>query len=185
MRIVAGRFRGSRLASPKSSDIRPTSDKVRQAVFNVLAHGLDEFDIEGTRVLDLFAGSGAMGLEALSRGARYCLFIEQSAPARALLRRNVETLDLTGVTKIWRRDATKLGPAGRLGRFGLAFLDPPYGKGLGENALIAAAQGNWIEPGGIALLEETAGTEINVPEGYEQLDRRTYGETAITILRAN
>ena len=185
MRIVAGRFRGNRLASPKSSDIRPTSDKVRQAIFNVLAHGLDEFDIEGTRVLDLFAGSGAMGLEALSRGARYCLFIEQSAPARALLRRNVETLDLTGVTKVWRRDATKLGPAGRRGRFGLAFLDPPYGKGLGENALIAAAQGNWIEPGGIALLEESAGAEIIVPEGYEQLDQRTYGETAITILRAN
>jgi len=184
MKIVSGRFRGAHLASPKSNAVRPTSDKVRQAVFNVLAHGLDGFELEGVRALDLFAGTGAMGLEALSRGARYCLFIEQNAEIRATLRRNVEGLGLTGLTKIWRRDATKLGPAGKLGAFGLVFLDPPYAKGLGQLALAAAAQGGWIETGGIAVLEEAAAAEIDIPQGYELLDERRYGDTQVVFLRA-
>ena len=96
--------------------------------------------------------SGALGLEALSRGARYCLFIEESAAARAAIRRNVEALGLTGVTKIWRRDATKLGEAGTLQPFHLIFCDPPYGKGLGERALAEAVNRGWAEQGAIAVL---------------------------------
>jgi len=184
MRIIAGRFRGAKLAAPKDDSVRPTSDRVREALFNVLAHGIGDFEIEGARVLDLFAGTGALGLEALSRGARYCLFIEQSAAARGLLRRNVETLQLTGATRIWRRDATKLGPAGNLDPFDLMFLDPPYGKGLGEQALSAAYEGRWIKPQGIAVLEERAGAEIAIPPGYEELDIREYGDTQVAILRA-
>ena len=114
MRIVAGKFRGARIEAPKGLATRPTSDRVRQALFNVLEHGAPHVDFEGARVLDLFAGSGALGLEALSRGARFCLFIEEAAAARGAIRRNVEALGLTGVTKIWRRDATKLGEAGTL-----------------------------------------------------------------------
>ena len=185
MRIVAGKFRGTQLASPKSDAIRPTSDRVREAIFNVLTHGITDFEIEGARVLDLFAGTGALGLEALSRGARYCLFIDDGAPARALLRSNVEALNLTGVTKIWRRDAAKLGPAGKAGTFQLAFLDPPYGKGLAPAALDAMRKGGWIAPGGIAVLEEAAGAQIDLPEGYVLLDERSYGETKVLILRVS
>src|SRR5438876_8804733 len=132
MRIVGGQFRGRPLAAPAHEGTRPTSDRVREAIFNILARGTPGFGLAGSRVLDLFAGTGALGLEALSRGAAYCLFVEQEADARALIRRNVEALVLTGVTKIFRRDAAALGPAGRNGGFSLAFLDPPYGHGLAE-----------------------------------------------------
>ena len=125
MRIVAGKFRGASIEAPKGLATRPTSDRVRQALFNVLEHGPPRFDFEGARVLDLFAGSGALGLEALSRGARCAMFIEESPTARAAIRRNVEALGLTGVTKIRRRDATKLGEAGTLQPFQLIFCDPP------------------------------------------------------------
>ena len=147
MRIVAGKFRGAQIEAPKGLATRPTSDRVRQALFNVLEHGAPRFDFDGARVLDLFAGSGALGLEALSRGARYCLFIEEDAGARAAIRRNVEALGLTGVTKIWRRDATKLGEAGALQSFQLIFCDPPYGKELGERALAEAVNRGWAEQG--------------------------------------
>src|SRR5215510_16048942 len=123
MRIIAGKFRGASIEAPKGLATRPTSDRVRQALFNVLEHGAPQFDFAGARVLDLFAGSGALGLEAMSRGARFCLFVEESADARAAIRRNVEAIRLTGVTKIWRRDATKLGAAGTLAPFDLVFLD--------------------------------------------------------------
>ena len=184
MRIIAGRFRGAKLAAPKDDAVRPTSDRVREALFNVLVHGIEGLEIEGARVLDLFAGTGALGMEALSRGARYCLFIEQNPVARGLLRRNVEALQLTGVTRIWRRDATKLGPAGNLEPFDLMFLDPPYGKGLGELALAAANEGSWIKSGAIAVLEERAGGKITIPTGYEELDVREYGDTQVVYLRA-
>jgi 16S rRNA (guanine966-N2)-methyltransferase len=150
----------------------------------VLQHGIEGLEIEGARALDLFAGTGALGLEALSRGARYCFLIEQNASARGLLRRNVEDLQLTGITRIWRRDATKLGPAGNLEPSDLMFLDPPYGKGLGEKALSAAHEGRWIKPGAIAVLEERTGVEVAIPTGYEQLDVREYGETQVMFLRA-
>jgi 16S rRNA (guanine966-N2)-methyltransferase len=183
MRIVAGKFRAKRIEAPKGLTTRPTSDRVRQALFNVLEHGAPQFDFEGARVLDLFAGSGALGLEAMSRGSRFCLFVEESADARASIRRNVEALSLTGVTKIWRRDATKLGEAGTLAPFDLIFLDPPYGKGLGLRALQSAAAGGWIKDGAIAVLEDRADAEIELPAAFQQLDARIYGETKIVVMR--
>ena len=184
MRIVAGKFRSARIEAPKGLATRPTSDKVRQALFNVLEHGGPRVNFDGARVLDLFAGSGALGLEALSRGARFCLFVDESAEARAAVRRNVQALHLTGATKIWRRDATKLGEAGTLAPFDLVFLDPPYGKGLGIKALRSVASGGWIKAGAIAVLEERADVDIDVPKSFEEVDTRAYGDTKIIVMRA-
>jgi len=183
MRIIAGKFKGKGLDAPKGLSTRPTSDQVREALFNVLKHGTPQIDFDGSRVLDLFAGSGALGLEALSRGARYCLFIEDDAGARAAIRRNVEALGLTGATKIWRRDATRLGPAGNVAPFDLVFCDPPYGKGLGAMALAAAAEGGWLADGALLVLEERAGTALAWPALFEEIDRRRYGDTEIAMAR--
>ena len=184
MRIVAGRFKGASLEAPKGLSTRPTSDRVRQALFNVLEHGPARFEFEGARVLDLFAGTGALALEALSRGARYAVLIEEDAAARAAIRRNVEALSLTGVTKIWRRDATRLGEAGTLQPFDLVFCDPPYGESLGERALAAAAAGGWVAKGAVAVLEERADSEIAWPAPFEEIDRRRYGDTVIALAQA-
>jgi 16S rRNA (guanine966-N2)-methyltransferase len=183
MRIVGGRFRGRPLAAPSDEATRPTSDRVREAIFNILTHGIAGFELEGARVLDLFAGTGALGLEALSRGASFCLFVEENAEARALIRRNVEALELNGVTKIFRRDATNLGPAGQRGGYTLAFLDPPYGRALAEPALAAAAAGGWLAPGAIAVIEERKGTSVALPAGFEPIDRRSWGDTEATLAR--
>ncbi len=131
----------------------------------------------------MFAGTGALGIEALSRGARFCLFIEEAPEARALIRRNVEALGLTGVTKIFRRDATSLGPAGGLGGFTLAFLDPPYGQGLAERALAAAAGGDWLAPGAVVVIEERKGVSVALPTGFAEVDRRTWGDTEVLFAR--
>jgi 16S rRNA (guanine966-N2)-methyltransferase len=183
MRIVGGRFRGRALATPADDRTRPTSDRVRESVFNILAHGIPGFAIEGVRVLDLFAGTGALGIEALSRGATYCLFVEEGAEARALIRRNVEALALTGITKIFRRDATSLGPVSGRGSFGLVFLDPPYEQGLAERALASAASGGWLGPGAIAVVEERKGTDIALPRGFLALDQRSWGDTQVLLAR--
>jgi 16S rRNA (guanine966-N2)-methyltransferase len=183
MRIVGGQFRGRTLAAPDHQGTRPTSDRAREAVFNILAHGLPGFELAGARVLDLFAGTGALGLEALSRGAAFCLFVEQEAEARALVRRNIEALGLTGVTKIFRRDATDLGPAGRNGGFTLAFLDPPYGRGLEQLALASAAEGKWLADGAIAVIEARTGTPIALPAGFAALDQRAWGDTQALFAR--
>jgi 16S rRNA (guanine966-N2)-methyltransferase len=186
MRVVGGRFRGRGLTAPKGLATRPTSDKVREALFNILSHGLG-FEIDGARVLDLFAGTGALGLEALSRGATYALFVEDSAEARGAIRENVEALGLTGATKIWRRDATRLGPCAPMPPFGLVFADPPYGKGLGERALMAALDGGWLAPGALCVLEESADVALTLPETcaarVEPVDSRTYGDTTVHFLR--
>ncbi len=183
MRIVAGSFRGRPIASPAHEGLRPTSDRVRESMFNILTHGIEGFDIEGMRVLDLFAGTGALGLEAMSRGAAYCLFVEQDADARGLIRENVEAFGLTGVTRIFRRDATTIGPAGRADEFNLVLCDPPYGKGLGEKALQAAAEGGWLALGAIVVLEERDGVEIKMPDRFEEIDRRTWGQTQAVFAR--
>lgn len=176
-------MKGRAIAAPEHGGLRPTSDRVREAVFNVLAHGIDGFDIAGQRVIDLFAGTGALGLEALSRGAAYALFVEDGAESRALIRRNIEAFGLTGVTRIFRRDATQLGPAGNLGALGLAFLDPPYGKGLADKALASLVEGQWLAPGAVVVVEERAGTRLTAPPGLSFLDVRGYGDTAITFAR--
>ncbi len=183
MRIVGGRFRGKALAAPESRDIRPTSDRLRESMFNILAHGLGD-PVEGARVLDLFSGTGALGLEALSRGARFCLFVEDGAEARGLIRTNVETLGLTGATKLWRRDATRLGSRSPMEAFDLAFLDPPYGKGLAEAALTAMKAGDWMRPGAVVVVEETAEVELAAIAGYETLDVRQQGDSRVHFLRA-
>jgi len=182
MRIVAGRHRGKALAAPNGQDIRPTSDRVRESVFNILAHGIGA-EIAGARVLDLFAGTGALGLEAMSRGAAFALFVEESAEARGLIRRNAEALGLMGATKIFRRDATNLGDSGAMAPFGLVFADPPYGKGLAGRALASAAAGGWLAPGAIAVVEESGEAEFPPPAGFTLLDSRAYGGTAIYFLR--
>ncbi|MGO9546811.1 MAG: 16S rRNA (guanine(966)-N(2))-methyltransferase RsmD [Rhodomicrobium sp.] len=183
MRIVGGRFRGRPIAAPGGLNTRPTSDRARESLFNILAHGMDDFEIEGARVLDLFAGTGALGLEALSRGAAYCLFVEDSADARGAIRENIEALGLTGASKVWRRDATKLGPAAPMQPFQLLFADPPYGKGLGELALAAAAGGSWLSDGAVCVLEERADAAPAIPAAFTLADKRVYGETALYFLR--
>ena len=183
MRVVAGRFRARALQAPDDMSIRPTSDRVRESVFNILGHGIADFALDGARVIDLFAGTGALGIEAVSRGAAYCLFVEEAPEARALIRRNVEALGLTGETRIFRRDATDLGPAGNMEPYDLGFLDPPYGKGLGEKALAALAGGKWLNPGAICVFEERAGTAVEIPSAFEVLDTRGYGDTEIRLLR--
>ncbi len=182
MRIVGGEFRGRPLAAPKSSAIRPTSDRTRESLFNILSHAYPE-SLDGTRVLDLFSGTGALGIEALSRGARYCLFVEESSEGRGLLRENVEALSLQGKTRIFRRDATDLGPAGPIDPFDLVFADPPYGKGLGERALVCASENGWLVNGAIIILEEAAAANVSLAAPFEILETRTYGETLIRILR--
>ena len=183
MRIVGGRFRGRSIAAPAGTFTRPTSDRVRESLFNILAHGVEGFSVEGARVLDLFAGSGALGLEALSRGAAYCLFVEDDAGARGAIRENIEALGLTGASKVWRRDATKLGPASPMQPFELLLADPPYGKGLGELALSAALAGGWLASGAVCVLEERTGAALAIPAGFEPLDRRAYGDTELHFLR--
>lgn len=183
MRVVGGRLRGRPLTAPHDERVRPTSDRVREAIFNILTHGIEGFEIEGARVIDLFAGTGALGVEALSRGADYCLFVDDDAASRALIRRNVEAFGLTGQTKIFRRDATDLGDLGRGAAYRLAFADPPYGKGLAERALTSLAAGHWLEDGAIAVLEERRDVVIGLPSGFGEIDRRVYGDTQVLFLR--
>lgn len=186
MRIVAGKHRGLSLATPKDARVRPTSDRVREALFNVLAHndfGIS-FKIADARVLDLFAGTGALGLEALSRGAFYVLFVDDHFESRGLIRRNVEAAHATGATKIWRRDATGLGdmPGNAGGPFNLVFLDPPYRKGLVELALASARDGTWFAPNALIVAEMAADEAFAMPTGFSALDERTYGDTKVVFL---
>jgi 16S rRNA (guanine966-N2)-methyltransferase len=183
VRVAGGRFRGRALAEPADDRVRPTADKVRQAIFNIVAHSAFGVALEGARVVDLFAGTGALGIEALSRGAAYALFVDDSALSRALIRANVEALNLTGASKIWRRDATALGPlgAGAGGPFDLAFLDAPYRKGLTARALASLAAGLWLAPGAL-IVAETAADERVAADGFAVLDSRLYGETAVHML---
>jgi len=186
VRITGGSLGGRKLIAPDDNRVRPTSDRTRQAIFNILAHndlGIG-FSLEGARTADLFAGTGALGIEAISHGAAFCLFVDDSAESRALIRQNVEALNLTGVTKIWRRDATNLGPVatGSGGPFDLVFLDPPYRKNLLPPALTALREG-WLTENALIIAE--AG-EDEKPDftGLRLLDERTYGDTRVSFLAA-
>jgi 16S rRNA (guanine966-N2)-methyltransferase len=183
MRIVGGQFRGRLLAGPEHDGLRPTSDRVRQAVFDILEHGIPDFQIEGANVLDLFAGTGALGLEALSRGARFCLFVEENARARGLIRANIEALGLTGATKIFRRSALDLGPAGRRGNFSLLFVDPPYELGLAPAALAGAGNGGWLADDAVCVIEDKRGAGALLPSGFRPIDTRSWGDTEIQFAR--
>lgn len=182
MRIVGGSLRGRALAAPGSNAIRPTSDRLRESIFDILAHAYDD-PVAGANVVDLFAGAGGLGLEALSRGAARAMFVDDGAQARALLRANIEALGLGGVTRVFRRDATKLGlaPPGEI--FSLAFLDPPYGKGLAARALVSLVAGGWLAPGALLVIEEAADAAVGLPEGIVEQETRRYGDTQIIIAR--
>lgn len=182
MRVVGGEYRGRALVAPASRETRPTSDRTREAVFDVLIHRFDD-PITGARVLDLFAGTGALGIEALSRGAASCLMVEQSAEARGVLRQNIEALNLTGRARVFRRDATRLGDIGAMQPFGLFFADPPYGLELGTAALASAGAGKWLAPGALGVLEETARNSPLLLPGFEVLDERIMSDTKIVFLR--
>ena len=183
MRVVGGRLKGRNLASPSGREIRPTADRLRESVFNILIHAYDN-PILDARVLDLFAGTGALGIEAASRGARFTLFVDNGAEARALLRNNVETLGLGGVTKVYRRDATDLGPAHPVEPFALVFLDPPYGKGLADKALASLRDGGWLARSALLVVEEAKAAAFVAPDGFEELERRAYDDTEFVFLRA-
>jgi 16S rRNA (guanine966-N2)-methyltransferase len=183
MRVVGGRLRGRAIAGPTTPAIRPTADRLREAVFNILIHAYGD-PVTDARVLDLFAGTGALGIEALSRGAEFVLFVDDAGPARALLRANVETLGLGGVSRIFRRDATQLGRMHPVGPFSLVFADPPYGKGLAERALTAARAGEWLTPQALIVVEEAVGA-FAAPAGFEEVERRDYDDTQFTFLRGS
>ncbi len=183
MRIVGGTFRGRTLAGPKSITTRPTPDRVREAIFNILAHGSDALEMEGVRVLDLFAGTGAMGFEALSRGAKFCQFVDESSEARGVIRQNADTLGVIGLCKIWRRDAMRLGACAPQSPFGLVFCDPPYNRGYGVRTLSAVVGGEWMVPGAIVVLEESIAVEPPRIDGLEQIDQREYGDTRAIFYR--
>ncbi|MCM2472979.1 16S rRNA (guanine(966)-N(2))-methyltransferase RsmD [Rhizobium sp. CG5] len=176
MRIVGGEFRGRPLAAPKSNAIRPTIDRTRESLFNILTHAHPEC-LEGTRVLDLFAGTGAVGLEALSRGCRSALFVENSVEGRSLLWENIDSLGLHGRARILRRDATSLGSSNTIEPFHLLFADPPYGQGLGEKAFAAAHEGGWLVQGALAILEERADVLVQVDRNFTLLEDRLFGDT--------
>jgi len=185
MRIVGGRFKGRNLSTPEGQTTRPTSDRAREAIFNILAHASWAPEIEGARILDVFAGSGALGLEALSRGAAFCLFVETDAFARGAIRDNVENFGLFGTTRVHRRDATQLGP--RPGTetegFDFVFLDPPYRMGLGEKALDALLAGNWIKENSVIVFERGRDEDDFVTGVWEKINTKTYGAAEVLFLR--
>ena len=185
MRIVAGTFRGRPLVAPKGHLTRPTADRTRQAIFNVLEHATWAPELGDARVLDVFAGSGAMGIEALSRGAAACLFVERAEPAAASVRANLAALKLEGRARVLRRDAAALTPraAADGAPYDLAFLDPPYGEGLGEAALTGLAEGGWLAADAVAVLERGAVDPPIVPQGYELIDARRWGAAHVSFLK--
>jgi 16S rRNA (guanine966-N2)-methyltransferase len=185
VRIIGGRLRGLILApvglGNAAAHLRPTSDRVRESLFNLLQNGRGADPVPGARVLDLFAGTGALGLEALSRGALHATFVDDGSIARGLLRDNIARAKAAGEATLYRRDATDLGE-NRGGVFTLIFLDPPYGKGLGERALASARAGGWMAPGAVVAWEETA--PMAPPQGFTLRDHRRYGDTVLTLLDA-
>lgn len=183
MRIVAGKFRGKQLETPKTDAIRPTSDRVREAVFSIIGSRIGP-NLDGLYVLDLFAGTGALGFEALSRGASHCAFVDTGIEARGLVRAHIESFGVGGQTKLLKRDATDLGPIERLRPADLVFVDPPYGQGLGEKAITSALAGGWIAPGALIVIEDRKDAEITAPQGTEIIDDRVYGDTRMTFLTA-
>jgi 16S rRNA (guanine966-N2)-methyltransferase len=184
MRIVGGRLRGRPLASPKPGKdaIRPTADRLRETLFNILVHAYGD-PVTGARVLDLFAGTGALGLEALSRGAAFALLIDAGVEARSLMRENVAALGLGGAVRIFRRDATRLGAVHPIEPFSLVFLDPPYGRGLATAAIASARDGGWLAPAALVVVEEAAGAALAIPAGFEELERRRYDDSVLIFLR--
>ncbi|CAM5771265.1 DNA methyltransferase [Labrys miyagiensis] len=181
MRIIGGQFRGKHLATPKSDAIRPTSDRLRETLFNILAHGYDD-PVRDARVIDLFAGTGALGFEALSRGARFVTFVDEGTEARGLIRTNIEAMSLGGRTRLFRRDATRLGAIGPGEPFSLAFLDPPYGRNLASLALASLTDGGWLTKGALCVVEEAVDAPLEAPPAFALADQRDYAGTRLSFL---
>ena len=184
MRIVSGRWKGKALVAPQGSGTRPTSDKARQAVFNILEHAPWSMGLHEALVLDVFAGTGALGLEALSRGAHSCLFIDHDPDARAILTTNIEACAAQGISRVWKRDATCLGamPASANGPFDLVFVDPPYGKGYDVAALKGLSDG-WLKADGLIVLERGRTEPRLDTADFEIVDHRDYGAAQILFLK--
>ena len=182
MRMVGGRFRGRVLKGPSSQAIRPTSDRLRETLFNILEHAYGD-PVRDARVIDVFAGTGALALEALSRGAQFALLIDDSSQAQALIRSNIESLQLAAQTRILRRSAVKIGTAPPGESFALAFLDPPYNRNLATAALLALRDGGWLAAGALLVAEEAANARVEIPAGYQLLDTRVFGDTQLLFLR--
>jgi len=184
MRVVGGRFGGRPLKAPKGMATRPTTDRTRESLFNILAHR-EGVALEGARVLDLFAGSGALGIETISRGGAFCLFVETASAARGAIRENCEAMGLNGITRLHRRSATSLGtrPAGMGGPFTLAFLDPPYGQDLLPAALASLRDGDWLAAGAPVIAEQGKAEAAPEEAGFVLEDERLFGDTAIRFLR--
>jgi 16S rRNA (guanine966-N2)-methyltransferase len=178
MRIVGGKYRGRSIVSPKTENIRPTKDRTRESIFNILEHSHSEH-LEDGRMLELFAGTGAVGIEALSRGCEFVLFVEQSIEGRGLLRQNTDNLSLHGCTKIFKRDATKLGPLSKFEPFTMLFADPPSAQGLGEKAIKSAVDNGWMVDQALVILEEHSDIEPDLDDRFTQIDKRPFGETNI------
>ena len=192
MRIVAGRHRGRRLVAPEGLAVRPTGDRAREALFDILASGRltgGQSALAGAVVLDAFAGSGALGLEALSRGAAHAVFMENHAPALAALERNVTSLDEGERAQVLRADVLRPprpklpSGAAKAAGCGLALLDPPYNQGLAGPALVALAAVGWLAPGALITVELMAKEPFEAPEGFASLDSRKYGKARIEFLR--
>jgi len=185
VRIVGGNFKGRSLVTPDGQNTRPTSDRAREAIFNILAHAEWAPNLEGARVMDVFAGSGALGFEAMSRGAGFCLFVETDEAARGAIRDNVETFGLFGTTRVHRRDATQLGsrPGSQAEAFNLVFLDPPYRKGLGEKALNALIGGNWLSENAIIVFERAADEDDFVTDVWQKINVKAYGAAQVLFLQ--
>ena len=182
MRIVGGEFKGKALTAPKSDNIRPTTDRARESLFNIITHNYDVLN-EDTRMLDLFAGTGALGIEALSRGVGFVLFVENSVEGRGLLRQNTTAFSLQGRSKIYRRDATNLGDLGGMQPFSFVFADPPYGKGLGEKAAKSMLDHGWLSENALFILEEKKSAAPETLEGFERLDARNVGDSQICFFQ--
>ena len=185
MRIVGGKFKGRALVTPDGQNTRPTSDRAREAIFNILAHADWAPTLEGARVMDVFAGSGALGFEAMSRGAGFCLFVETDEAARGAIRDNVETFGLFGTTRVHRRDAAQLGlrPGSQAEVFDLVFLDPPYRKGLGEKALDGLISGNWLSENAIIVFERATDEDDFVTDVWQKINVKTYGAAQVLFLQ--
>ena len=184
MRIIGGRLSGLGLVAVGKGDaaahLRPTSDRVRESLFNLLQGGRFGDPVTGARVLDLFAGTGALGLEALSRGAAFVTFVENGRAGTRLLSANIEKARVAAETEVLRTDATRLPPC-RDAPAELVFLDPPYGKGLGEKALSSARKAGWLQKDALIVWEEASAQPAQT--GFEALDARRYGQTWLTLLR--
>jgi 16S rRNA (guanine966-N2)-methyltransferase len=181
MRIVAGKFKGQAIKPPKTQEIRPTSDRMRESLFNILIHSYNA--VEDARVLDLFAGTGALGFEAMSRGAAFVAFVDMSIQSRGLLRENMINFGLSNIAKILKRDATSLGETASFAPFTLIFVDPPYGQGLAERALVSALQGGWVADNALIIVEEAKLSAFVAPQGFKELERRDMGLSQLIFMQ--